>query len=85
MVSVVLGGANVRIRTVDLLITSELLCHLSYIGLPGTYYIECKNSSHSLKKSKNNRWFEYRNAFAQGTRINFDVWCSSMAVSLNHQ
>ena len=33
-----LGGANVRIRTVDLLITSELLCHLSYIGYGILYF-----------------------------------------------
>ena len=29
----VLSGANVRTRTAGLLITSELLYHLSYIGL----------------------------------------------------
>ena len=37
-----LDGANVRIRTVGLLITSELLCHLSYIGYSVLYFAVCK-------------------------------------------
>jgi hypothetical protein len=29
-----LGGANGRIRTDDLIITNDLLCQLSYVGVP---------------------------------------------------
>ena len=34
------GGANGRTRTADLLFTKQLLCRLSYVGSPYSYYYD---------------------------------------------